>query len=510
MKSVLKILSDLRITIVLLSLSMVMIFFGTLDQTNIGIKGTLDKYFEGYFHAWEYPKEWPMGTRMVFALHPDDPKAGQKLSLSDLKDYAKVGFNDNTFFEQSNNIYKKADMVGPTHKFQDLATIKSQLQEGDGNLKRVAILPDDAIKEEINKKTLAFSTIKGEPGFSLSFIRVPVLGGYVIGPLLFINLMAAFCVRYQFTMKKAGVLIIHSGLILMLVSELVTDLTDRESLMTIEEGETSYYSTDFDKNEIILLDRSQPNVDTALSVPVSLLEKKKKRDIDLASIDSGFPFQLKFLEFFPNTQMDIREEEGAEGHPFKVGDRTVHVVAKEVPKTFDPQKINFVSALVEVQAGENTYGPFFISNRLEFFEDHRRHTFEHEGKEYAIALRRTRYYYDYGVRLDDFRFLKYPGTEKPKDFTSDVTLLLPDGSTEPKRIFMNHPLIHDNSTFFQSGWNEETERGTRLQVVQNPGKHLPYYGVAIVGLGLCVQFAMHLGNFTKRRARQQKKEEAAA
>ena len=71
---------------------------------------------------------------------------------------------------------------------------------------------------------------------------------------------------------------------------------------------------------------------------------------------------------------------------------------------------------------------------------------------------------------------------------------------------MNHPLIHDGNTFFQSGWNEKTEKGTRLQVVQNPGKSLPYVGVAVVGLGLLVQFSMHLGRFTKRRSREQQKE----
>ena len=44
---------------------------------------------------------------------------------------------------------------------------------------------------------------------------------------------------------------------------------------------------------------------------------------------------------------------------------------------------------------------------------------------------------------------------------------------------MNHPLIFEGSTFFQSGWNEETEKGTRMQVVQNPGKLLPYWGLPL-------------------------------
>ncbi len=527
MQLILKFFADLRMTVVLLALSMVMIFFGTLDQSNIGINGALKKYFEENhewyndeteqkekkFHIalWQYPEEWPGGTSMVLALHPDDPNKDKKnVDLKKLHElgYKFAGYNDNTLYEQARKIYRESGLDGPDLKFGSLDAIKFSIMNED---KVAAVLPSKTVLKLQNEEDLGSAKIKGVSSFNLHFIRVPIVCGYILGPLLFINLIAAHFVRFKLTWKKSGVFIIHAGLILMLISELVTDLTDRESLMVIEEGETAYYSTDFHANEIVLLDRSKPKVDTAFSIPVSLIDKKKKKNLNLSEVSSNFPFKLKILEFFPNTEMDIDESEGAtEGHPFKVGDRTVRVVAKKKKKTFDPQEINFVSALVEVEAGEKKYGPFFISNRLEFFEDHRRHSFEHEGKEFAIALRRTRYYYDFGVRLDDFRFLRYPGTEKAKDFTSDVTLLLPGGSTEPKRIYMNHPLIHDDSTFFQSGWNQETERGTRLQVVQNPGKLLPYYGVFFVGLGLCVQFGMHLGNFTKRRARKEKKEEAAA
>ena len=524
MHPIIKFFADLRMTVVLLALSLVMIFFGTLDQTNIGIKGALRKYFEENhewhnpqtgrtekkFHIalWQYPEEWPGGTTMVLVLHPDDPNNGQKnMDLKKLHDagYRFAGYNDNTHYELARKIYRGADLDGPDLKFGTLDAIKSAIENED---KVAAVLPSKSLIED---NTLGSARIKGVGGLDLSFLRIPVVCGYILGPLLFLNLIAAHFTRFKLTWKKAGVFIIHIGLILMLLSELVTDLTDRESLMVIEEGDIAYYSTDFDANEIVILDRSKPKVDTAMSVPVSLLEKNKKnQEIDLSETSSEFPFQIKILEYFPNTEMEIIEEEGAtDGYPFQVGERTVRVVPKQAKKTFDPQQINFVSALIEVHSRGKDLGTFFISNRLEFFEDHRRHTFVHEGKEFAIALRRTRYYYDFGVRLDDFRFLRYPGTEKPKDFTSDVTLLLPDGSAEPKRIFMNHPLIHDNSTFFQSGWNEKTERGTRLQVVQNPGKLLPYYGVLIVGVGLCVQFGMHLGNFTKRRARKEKNKEAA-
>jgi hypothetical protein len=514
MRLLLKFFADLRLTVVLLGLSIVMIFFGTLDQTNIGIKGTLEKYFEGNilrpwenFTTWQYPEEWPMGTRMVLALAPNDSHAGDKgVDLVKLKSdgYKFSGYNDNTFYEQALKVYRKADLDGPDLKFPDLTAIKQSLTEGDGSLKRTAVLPVSSLIEDKAKGVLAIAFIKGVPPFTLRWIHIPVVGGYILGPLLFINLLCAHFTRFKLTWKKLGVSIIHIGLVIMLVSELVTDLTDRESLMVIEEGETATYSTDFDKNELVIIDQSKPRFDSVLSVPVEQIEKAGA--LPVSQHGANFPFTIVTKQFFPNTDIEFLEEgKGEGGFPFQIGKSIVRANPKKVPKTYEAEKINFVSAVIEVKAGDETYGPYFVSNRLGFFEDYRKHRFEHEGIEYAIDLRRTRYNYGFGVRLDDFRFLRYPGTETAKDFTSDVTLLH-GKEGEEKRIYMNHPLIHDGNTFFQSGWNEKTEKGTRLQVVQNPGKSLPYVGVAVVGLGLLVQFSMHLGRFTKRRTREQQKE----
>src|ERR1700755_1327232 len=42
-------------------------------------------------------------------------------------------------------------------------------------------------------------------------------GGYLLGTLLLINLLAAHIKRFQFTKKKIGINLIHAGLILLLL-----------------------------------------------------------------------------------------------------------------------------------------------------------------------------------------------------------------------------------------------------------------------------------------------------
>lgn len=49
MKPILKFLSSLELTIGLLAMAMVLIFFGTLDQVNLGIHGSTEKYFYTFF-----------------------------------------------------------------------------------------------------------------------------------------------------------------------------------------------------------------------------------------------------------------------------------------------------------------------------------------------------------------------------------------------------------------------------------------------------------------------------
>ena len=50
--------ASLRLTITLLSLSMILIFVATLEQVRIGIRGALAEYFESFFGVWYYPEQF--------------------------------------------------------------------------------------------------------------------------------------------------------------------------------------------------------------------------------------------------------------------------------------------------------------------------------------------------------------------------------------------------------------------------------------------------------------------
>src|SRR5262245_49852063 len=52
----------------------------------------------------------------------------------------------------------------------------------------------------------------------------PFPGGWLIGGVLLVNLLAAHAVRFKLTWKRSGILMIHSGLVLMMLGELITGL----------------------------------------------------------------------------------------------------------------------------------------------------------------------------------------------------------------------------------------------------------------------------------------------
>src|SRR5262249_20321081 len=88
----------------------------------------------------------------------------------------------------------------------------------------------------------------------------PFPGGWLLGGLLLANLLAAHAVRFKMTWKRSGILLIHSGLIVMMMSELVTGLYAIEGNMTIEANGASNYLEHHNFAELAIIDPSDPKV----------------------------------------------------------------------------------------------------------------------------------------------------------------------------------------------------------------------------------------------------------
>lgn len=87
------------------------------------------------------------------------------------------------------------------------------------------------------------------------------------------------------------------------------------------------------------------------------------------------------------------------------------------------------------------------------------------------------------VQLNDFQLERYPGSESPSAYASEVTVL--DGETElPYRIFMNNVLDYGGYRFYQASYDTD-EKGTVLSVNHDVlGTSITYLGYFLMMIGM--------------------------
>lgn len=90
----------------------------------------------------------------------------------------------------------------------------------------------------------------------------------------------------------------------------------------------------------------------------------------------------------------------------------------------------------------------------------------------------------FSIKLVDFELQRYPGSNSPASYASDVILVDADeGLNEPFRIYMNHILDHRGYRFFQSSYDQD-EKGTVLSVNNDPGTLPTYIGYLLLAIGM--------------------------
>ncbi|MCX6923793.1 MAG: cytochrome c biogenesis protein ResB [Verrucomicrobia bacterium] len=320
--------------------------------------------------------------------------------------------------------------------------------------------------------------------------RIPIFpGGYLIGGVLLINLLATQIRRISFTASKIGLWMVHVGLILLLLGQLLTDLLSRESTLHLRDGETRNYSETEREAELAVVDITDPAADKVVAIPQGTLAGRK-------SIQSGnLPFTIRVKQYFANSVVQNRAPDGSQP-PAATQGVGPQATVKELPRVTEMDRRDIPSAVLEVETPQGSLGTWLVS---EYIDEPQ--SFTCGNRRFQLALRPRRHYKPYSIQLLKFQHDVYPGTDIPKNFSSRVLLNRPQtGEKREVLIYMNNPLRYSGETYYQSGFDPDN-RGTILQVVHNPSWLTPYLSCILVGLGLVIQFATHLLGFTfKRRA----------
>ena len=449
--------ASLRLTVAVLILSMLLIFFGTLAQVTRGIWWVMDQYFTS----------WTVVVPFSIFAPADRPVPG-------------------------------------SFPFPGGATL--------GLILLINLIAAHSVRFHVRAR--GFQQVIGYGLLALGaaviwwFHATPVAGRLsaafgllamlLIGAVVYVPFIAGTAVLFG---RKVGIVLIHGSLILLIVGEGVTRLTAVEASMPIYEGEAINWVQDMRTSELVVVDPSDPRRDKVTVIPEAVLIDAFYEGQTVSHPD--LPFDLRVDAFYTNSSFRRRGPVVEPATPEMKGLASQFVLEPLAEVSgVGGQMYNLPGLKVTLLRGGATLGHYYLSTITTFIGESYKTIPQNvflDGNILQLDYRFERHYKPYTIQLLDFHHDLYPGTQVPKNFASDIRLTDPETGTDREiKIRMNEPLRYAGETFFQSGYIPG-DVGTILQVVKNPGWTLPYIACTLGGAGLTIHFMLSLSKFLRRR-----------
>ncbi|HEY2761670.1 MAG TPA: PDZ domain-containing protein, partial [Pirellulales bacterium] len=316
--------------------------------------------------------------------------------------------------------------------------------------------------------------------------------------------------------KRAGIVLLHAGVGLMMANELVVHFLHKEEQMSIEQGSTAIYASDIRTTELAVIDRkSDPEKDIVTVIPEWLL--RKSLETGKPVVDSRLPFDVRAIKIYENSAQapnlpdtknladagDGKNWPVAEARPLTgadAGEEINHpsIYIQLIDNTTGKPLGTYLTTTVDTLTLPESVGGLGLMTTGQQVQI--------SGKQYEISLRYQRDYKPYTMRLNEVRGDNYLGTNTPRNYSSDLQLTDPTHDVDRRVLIrMNEPLRYGGETFYQSEFHPAAPMlgrpvpGTTLQVVTNFGWMIPYIACMIVATGLLWQFGQTLLRFLRRR-----------
>jgi hypothetical protein len=339
----------------------------------------------------------------------------------------------------------------------------------------------------------------------------PFFGGWTLGTALMINLLAAHIIRFKLSWKRAGIITLHVGLIVMMLGELYTGLFAVEGRMTIIEGKSANFLELPDYFEFVAIHPRNETTENVVVVPGSRLRQGQTLS------DPQLPFDVRVDRFMPNSTLKARKRSSVGAYLQQYANVDRSAIVRELPDNPADSGLGKEAVAVAKPAGTGVDAESrhdFPSAYLTFLDkktgqalgtylvsawltDLPAQKVTVDGATYQIDLRFQRIYKPYTVHALKVTAEFYPGTTIPRDYSSVVRFVDPSREVDREtRIYMNQPLRYQGEAFFQIGMQGKT---TVLQVTRNKGWLLPYISCIVVGLGMLLHFIPKLNTFLDRR-----------
>ncbi len=325
------------------------------------------------------------------------------------------------------------------------------------------------------------------------FDVIPFPGAKIVLGLLLVNLFGYMINMLAFQPLRPGIVMIHSGLLVMLVGGAITHYYGEETFLSMWEGETANMSSAYYNWEVAVWKR-----DGVVRDVLAIDAKDLQPGEELAFAPT--PITLTVEEFHPHA-------------------RAFQSKSTERPylSSFNISRIE--RAPLEKEPTRNIPAGIFVVNApglpeptkiLLFGDDTAPLIVPVDGVEYSIGMRHRRSPLPLGIKLLDFKKQTHPGTEIASSFSSLVEVTA-DGITRELTISMNKPLRHRGYTLYQQSYQvtPDGRESSTFAVTHNIGRLLPYVSTAMVVIGMIIHFIAMLIKHARKQARARAAEVAA-
>ena len=242
---------------------------------------------------------------------------------------------------------------------------------------------------------------------------IPWPGGWLIGLVMLVNLLAAHAIRFKLTWSPPGIIMIHAGIIIMMLGEVITGVYAVEGQMIIRVGETSSTVVDgrgSNWRSFKPYDAKRDDV-----VVVSLAGRLRTGGI---IDDERIPFKIEVTQFMVNSKLlDVKNNRATKGFGrFHVAEAVPEVSGTEVG-----QKIDTPSMYVKLtsRARQGSRRPWLFSTR---FADSQ--WIDVDGKSTRSCCASSRPTVNFTFHLTNSTTRSFPGDpNKTKDYRSYIHLV---------------------------------------------------------------------------------------
>jgi hypothetical protein len=356
---------------------------------------------------------------------------------------------------------------------------------------------DHALYEVQKKYFESWFLVTDSTVFGVGPIRIPLPGGMLVMGVLAVNLVVGGVIRLRKSVRTAGILVAHLGVLLMLAAGLVKFALSNDGALKLYEGTSSREYVSYYRWEVAIWE-----LPASGNVLEHIIPEKDFRDLAGAKSatfrSSDLPFTLTLSNYLQNCRPLPKGPNWQAASPVVDG----YAFLERDPEKEAEWDLAGLHAVVRSRGSEQEQAgllwgfdllyPFAQENDSQMLP----WTVEADGRTFAISLRHERYPMPFTVHLDDFRAEFHPRTNTAKSYESDITVIEGD-DVRPVLIQMNEPLRYKGLVLFQSGWGPQTNpQPARMfsifSVVRNPSDHWPLYSCLVIAAGLLFAFSTKL------------------